>query len=64
MGRYYDTRKAGYPWFDHKIPTEVAAIECFASAVEAPARQTSRRCSGAVAVQAHAVAWDNNWSIR
>ncbi len=27
MGRYYDTRKAYYSWFDYKIPTQVAAIE-------------------------------------
>ena len=27
MGRYYDTRRAYYSWFDYKIPTEVAAIE-------------------------------------
>ncbi len=27
MGRYFDTQKAGYSWFDYKIPTEVAAIE-------------------------------------
>ena len=27
MGRYYDTRRAGYSWFSYKIPTEVAAIE-------------------------------------
>ncbi|MBO7499713.1 MAG: alpha-2-macroglobulin, partial [Bacteroidaceae bacterium] len=27
MGRYFDTRKAYYSWFDYKIPTEVAAIE-------------------------------------
>ncbi|MBR1687757.1 MAG: alpha-2-macroglobulin [Prevotella sp.] len=27
MGRYYDTPRAGYSWFDYKIPTEVAAIE-------------------------------------
>ncbi|MBR7043679.1 MAG: alpha-2-macroglobulin, partial [Prevotella sp.] len=27
MGRYLDTRKALYSWFDYKIPTEVAAIE-------------------------------------
>jgi hypothetical protein len=27
MGRYYDTRKASYSWYDYKIPTEVAAIE-------------------------------------
>ena len=27
MGRYYDTRRAYYSWYDYKIPTEVAAIE-------------------------------------
>ena len=27
LGRYYDTPKAGYSWYDYKIPTEVAAIE-------------------------------------
>lgn len=27
MGRYYDTRKAHYSWYDYKIPTQVAAIE-------------------------------------
>lgn len=27
MGRYYDTRKATYSWYDYKIPTQVAAIE-------------------------------------
>jgi len=27
MGRYYDTPRAFYSWYDYKIPTEVAAIE-------------------------------------
>ena len=27
MGRYFDTPKAHYSWFDYKIPTQVAAIE-------------------------------------
>ena len=27
MGRYYDTRRAFYSWYDYKIPTEVAAME-------------------------------------
>ena len=27
MGRYYDTPRATYSWYDYKIPTEVAAIE-------------------------------------
>jgi uncharacterized protein YfaS (alpha-2-macroglobulin family) len=26
-GRYYDTPRAGYSWYDYKIPTEVMAIE-------------------------------------
>ena len=27
MGRYFDTPRAAYSWYDYKIPTEVAAIE-------------------------------------
>ncbi len=27
MGRYFDTRKAQYSWFDYRIPSQVAAIE-------------------------------------
>ena len=27
MGRYYDSPRASYSWYDYKIPTEVAAIE-------------------------------------
>ncbi|MCI1281984.1 MAG: MG2 domain-containing protein [Prevotella sp.] len=27
MGRYFDTPKAQYSWFDYKIPSQVAAIE-------------------------------------
>lgn len=27
MGRYYDTPKAYYSWFDYRIPTQVATIE-------------------------------------
>lgn len=27
MGRYYDTPRAAYSWYDYKIPTEVAALE-------------------------------------
>ena len=27
MGRYYDTGKALYSWYDYRIPTQVAAIE-------------------------------------
>lgn len=27
MGRYFDTPRAGYSWFDYRIPTQTAAIE-------------------------------------
>jgi hypothetical protein len=29
MGRYYDSPKAYYSWFDYKIPTQVAVIEAY-----------------------------------
>lgn len=29
MGRYFDTHKAQYSWFDYKIPTQTAAIEAY-----------------------------------
>ena len=35
MGRYFDTPRAAYSWYDYRIPTEVAAIE----AIEAVAPQ-------------------------
>jgi len=31
MGRYYDTPRAGYSWFDYRIPTQVAAMEAIAA---------------------------------
>jgi hypothetical protein len=27
MGRFYNTKRAGYSWYDYRIPTQVAAIE-------------------------------------
>lgn len=27
MGRYYDTSRAGYSWYDYRIPTQTVAIE-------------------------------------
>lgn len=33
MGRYYDTPRASYSWYDYKIPTEVAAIEAIQKVV-------------------------------
>lgn len=27
MGRYYDTPRAGYSWFDYRIPTQTMAVE-------------------------------------
>ncbi len=31
MGRYYDSPRASYSWFDYKIPTQVAVIEAMES---------------------------------
>lgn len=31
MGRYFDTRRAQYSWFNYRIPTQVAAIEALRS---------------------------------
>ncbi|MBR1548156.1 MAG: alpha-2-macroglobulin, partial [Prevotella sp.] len=39
MGRYYDTPRATYSWYDYKIPTEVAAIEAIQTVTPAD-RQT------------------------
>ena len=39
MGRYYDTPRAAYSWYDYKIPTEVAALE--AIRLLAPADSTT-----------------------
>lgn len=39
MGRYFDTKHAGYSWFDYRIPTQTAAIEAI-KAVSAADKQT------------------------
>ena len=57
MGRYYDTPRAGYSWFDYKIPTEVAALE--AIQMVAPAdRQTVDEMRRWLLQEKRTQAWD------
>ena len=44
MGRYYDTPRAGYSWFDYKIPTQTVAIEAMQRLTPAEPSPL-RRCS-------------------
>lgn len=50
MGRYYDTRKAYYSWRNHKIPTEVAAIEAL-QALDAQSIAAISSASSAISKQ-------------
>ena len=57
MGRYYDTPRARYSWYDYKIPTEVAAIE--ALQVVTPAdRQTVDEMRRWLLQEKRTQAWD------
>ena len=57
MGRYYDTRKAGYSWFDYKIPTEVAAIEAL-RLLKPEAKQTIKEMQRWLLQCKRTQAWD------
>ena len=57
MGRYYDTRKATYSWYDYKIPTEVAAIEAIQS-VTPQDRQTVDEMRRWLLQEKRTQAWD------
>lgn len=57
MGRYYDTRKAYYSWFDYKIPTEVAAIEAL-KAIAPEDRQTVEEMQRWLLMSKRTQAWD------
>ena len=41
MGRYYDTPRAGYSWFDYKIPTQTVAIEAMQRLIPADTQTIS-----------------------
>ena len=57
MGRYYDTRRAFYSWYDYKIPTEVAAIEAIQN-VTPQDRQTVDEMRRWLLQEKRTQAWD------
>ncbi|MBQ5548224.1 MAG: hypothetical protein IIT33_05230, partial [Prevotella sp.] len=57
MGRYYDTPRAGYSWYDYKIPTEVAAIEAM-QAVTPQDQQTVDEMHRWLLQEKRTQAWD------
>ena len=44
MGRYYDSPRASYSWYDYKIPTEVAAIEAIRMVTPNDTKTTDEMC--------------------
>jgi hypothetical protein len=57
MGRYYDTPRASYSWYDYKIPTEVAAIEAI-QAVTPKDQQTVDEMHRWLLQEKRTQAWD------
>ena len=57
MGRYYDTPRASYSWYDYKIPTEVAAIEAI-QAVTPDDQQTIDEMRRWLLQEKRTQAWD------
>lgn len=57
MGRYFDTPKALYSWFDYKIPTQVAAIEALRT-LEPNNRQTTEELQRWLLHSKRTQAWD------
>ena len=56
-GRYYDTSRAGYSWYDYKIPTEVAAIEAI-KAITPDDKQTVEEMQRWLLQEKRTQAWD------
>ena len=57
MGRYFDTPKAYYSWFDYKIPTEVASIEALKT-ITPDDRQTIEEMQRWLLMCKRTQAWD------
>ena len=57
MGRYYDTPRAGYSWFDYKIPTQTVAIEAI-QRITPDDRQTIREMQRWLLQEKRTQAWD------
>ena len=57
MGRYFDTRRAYYSWFDYRIPTEVAVIEALQT-ITPDDRQTIEEMQRWLLQEKRTQAWD------
>ena len=56
-GRYYDTPRAGYSWFDYKIPTQTVAIEAI-QRITPDDKQTVREMQRWLLQEKRTQAWD------
>ena len=57
LGRYYDTPRAGYSWYDYKIPTQTVAIEAL-QRLAADDRQTLDEMRRWLLQEKRTQAWD------
>lgn len=57
MGRYFDTKKAYYSWFDYRIPTQVAAIEAW-QILKAADKKTITEMQRWLLQEKHTQVWD------
>ncbi len=57
MGRYYDTSRASYSWYDYRIPTQTAAIEAL-QLLDAGDQNTIREMQRWLLQEKRAQAWD------
>jgi hypothetical protein len=57
MGRYYDTPRAGYSWYDYKIPTQTVAIEAL-QRLTPDDRQTIEEMQRWLLMSKRTQAWD------
>ncbi len=57
MGRYYDTPRAGYSWYDYKIPTQTMAIEAL-QRITPDDRQTIQQMQRWLLQSKRTQAWD------
>jgi len=57
MGRYYDTPRAGYSWYDYKIPTQTMAVEAMQQ-ITPDDRQTIQEMQRWLLQEKRTQAWD------
>ena len=57
LGRYYDTPRAGYSWYDYKIPTQTVAIEAL-QRLDASDQQTLDEMRRWLLQEKRTQAWD------